>query len=91
MFAIQAIISGRVQMVMFRDFVQRKASGLKLFGTVRNLPDGTVEVLAEGNRGALDALVEHLQKGPLLARVDGVAVEWMEPKGDRKGFSIEYS
>ena len=84
-------MSGRVQLVMFRDFVERKASGLRLVGHVRNLPDGTVEVIAEGNKDSLDALVLHLQKGPLLARVDGVAVEWVKPSGTYTGFSIQYS
>ena len=91
MFAVKAIVSGRVQLVMFRDFVQRKASTLKLVGTVRNLPDGTVEVLAEGEKEKLDSLVAHLQKGPVLARVDGVEVEWQEPKGNLQGFTINYS
>lgn len=90
MFAIKAIVSGRVQLVMFRDFVQRKASTLKLSGTVRNLSNGTVEVVAEGEKEKLDSLVILLRKGPILARVDAVAVEWVKPRGDFKGFSIEY-
>lgn len=76
---------------MFRDFVQRKASLLKLSGTVRNVSNGTVEVFAEGEKENLETLIAHLQKGPVLARVDGVAVEWVEPKGDFQGFTINYS
>lgn len=87
---LRAVISGRVQLVMFRDFVQRKASKLKLVGAVRNLPDGTVEVIAEGENTELEVLVESLKQGPLLARVDGVAVEWREPTGTFEGFSIRY-
>ncbi len=89
--ALKAVVSGRVQLVMFRDFVERKASGLRLVGYARNLSDGTVEVIAEGEKEALDALALHLQKGPLLARVDGVAVEWVKPSGAYTGFSIQYS
>ncbi len=88
--ALHAVISGRVQLVMFRDFVQRKATGLHLMGEVRNLKDGTVTVVAEGERAGLEKLVEHLKRGPLLSRVDGVAVEWKEPKGVFKSFSINY-
>jgi acylphosphatase len=91
MFAVKVIVSGRVQLVMFRDFVQRKASHLKLLGTVRNMPDGTVEVRAEGEKVKLDTLVALLHTGPVLARVDGVAVEWVEPKGNFQGFTINYS
>lgn len=90
MFAVRAIVSGRVQLVMFRDFVERKASGLGLVGVVQNLSDGTVEVLAQGGKEKLEALIALLHKGPVLARVDAVAVEWVEPKGDFKGFSIQY-
>ncbi|MBX9765325.1 acylphosphatase [Patescibacteria group bacterium] len=90
MIGLKATISGRVQLVMFRDFVQRKATALGLSGSVRNVEDGTVEVFAEGEKSALEKLVTHLHKGPLLARVDGVAVEWKEPEGKFKGFSIQY-
>ncbi len=89
-FACRAVVSGRVQLVMFRDFVQRKSTGLKLVGTVRNLPDGTVEVLAEGSKESLDALITLLHTGPVLARVDAVALEWVEPKGQFQSFSIQY-
>jgi len=85
---IHCIVKGRVQMVMFRDFAQRKARGLRLAGTVRNLDDGTVMVVAQGNKPELDALVEKLHKGPLLARVDDVRVEWREPTQSFGGFKI---
>lgn len=88
--AFRAKISGRVQLVMYRDFVQRKAGSLGLAGEVRNLKDGAVEVIAEGERGELESLAEHLKRGPLLSRVDAVDVEWREPKGEFKSFSIQY-
>jgi len=87
---IEAIVSGRVQMVMYRDFTQRKASGLKLSGEVRNLPDGTVEVVAEGPREKLERLVEKLHTGPVLARVDDVKVEWRPASGTFSKFRIAY-
>jgi len=85
---IHCIVSGRVQMVMFRDFVQRKARGLRLTGAVRNLPDGAVDVVAQGSKESLEALVAKLHKGPLLARVDDVSVEWREPSKSFDGFQI---
>ncbi len=78
-------------MVMYRDFVERKASAGGIVGEVRNLNDGTVEVIAEGKKGMLEKLVEDLKKGALLSRVDEVAVEWREPTGAFAGFSISYS
>lgn len=88
--AFRAVISGRVQLVMYRDFVQRKASALGVAGEVKNLKDGTVEIIAEGKRAILEKLIETLHKGPVLARVDSVKVEWREPTGMFTGFSIRY-
>jgi len=88
---LEAIVSGRVQMVMFRDFVQRKASGLKLTGEVRNKKDGTVEVTAEGTRSQLEKLVTKLHKGSLLSRVEHVSLSWLPSSGSYKKFTITYA
>ncbi len=85
-----AIVSGRVQMVMFRDFTQRKGSSLKLTGQVRNLADGTVEVLAEGSRASLEELLAKLHKGPLLAHVEGVTASWLPATKEFTKFKISY-
>jgi acylphosphatase len=61
--------------VGFRWFAMREATRLRLKGYVRNLPDGTVEVCAQGARGALDALAAVLAKGPPAGRVSGVDKE----------------
>lgn len=87
---LEAIVSGRVQMVMYRDFAQRKASGLKLTGWVRNLPDTTVKVVAEGPREKLDKLLEKLHRGPVLAHVEKVEPSWLPATGEFKGFIISY-
>lgn len=86
--AFRAIISGRVQMVMYRDFVQRKARGLGVVGTVKNLPDGTVEVIAEGEKEVLEKYIRKLRRGPLLSRVEDVRVEWRELLGTFSDFVI---
>jgi len=75
---------------MFRDFVQRKARSLGISGTVENLPDRSVEVVAEGEEDALLKLIEHMNKGPFLARVLRVAVTWQEPSGTFRDFKIIY-
>ena len=87
---LEATVSGRVQMVMYRDFAQRKARGLRLVGEVQNLKDGTVRVVAEGPRANLEAYVEKLKKGPLLARVESVRVDFGEAAGGYTDFSIRY-
>jgi acylphosphatase len=87
---MHATIHGKVVMVMFRDFIQRKARTLGLKGTVKNLPDRSVEVVAQGSRDSLDTLVEHLHKGPFLARVLKVDVQWRKPKEKLGGFNILY-
>jgi acylphosphatase len=66
------LVRGRVQGVGFRWFVVRLAERLDLGGAVRNLPNGTVEVMAEGGAAALAELEQGLRQGPRLARVDGV-------------------
>lgn len=83
-------IEGRVQMVMFRDFAQRKARSLDVVGWVRNLADGTVEVVAQGTPDTLKAYVALLHEGSILSRVDSVSVEWRAPSGYFDDFVIKY-
>ncbi|MFQ3598649.1 MAG: acylphosphatase [Chloroherpetonaceae bacterium] len=70
--AIHAIAEGRVQGVGYRWFVQKTATKLGIKGYVRNLPDGTVELEAEGDTESLDALINEMKKGPLGANVQAV-------------------
>jgi acylphosphatase len=85
--SLHAVVYGDVQGVGFRYFVQRRAEEMGLAGWVRNRPDGSVEVVAEGNRAALGRLLELLTKGPGLADVDGVDAEWGKETGLR-GFAV---
>ncbi len=87
---LRAVVRGRVQLVMFRDFVQRKASRLGLVGFVHNLRDGSVEVVAQGEKRVLEALIEKIRAGSILSRVDEVAVEWREASEQHQGFRIIY-
>ena len=85
---IFCIVRGRVQMVMFRDFVCRKARGFELIGYVKNCPDGSVEVLAQGDEKLLHKYIALLNKGSLLSRVEKVEVQWREPSMNFGNFSI---
>lgn len=87
---LRATVSGRVQMVMYRDFATRKARSLHIVGTVENLTDGTVEVVAQGEEKDLEDYIQKLRRGSILSRVDGVALEWREPSGAYEGFKIVY-
>lgn len=81
---LRALVSGTVQGVGFRWFVQRHACALGLRGYARNLPDGRVEVVAEGPRARLEALAVHLRQGPPGAQVAAVDAAW-EPLGTGEG------
>ena len=84
---MRAIISGRVQGVGYRAYCSRTAVGLGVDGTVRNRPDGTVEVVAEGDPDAVDALLDWCRGGPRYARVRSVESTSEEPVGET-GFRI---
>ena len=82
------LISGRVQGVGFRWYVEREAATLGIAGWVRNREDGRVEVMATGTRQQLSALHGRLREGPRAARVDEVAVS-PAPFLNAKSFGIE--
>jgi len=87
---LEAVVSGRVQLVMYRDFAARNARGLGLLGEVKNLADGTVRVVAEGPRATLETFAERLKRGSVLSRVDRVALAYKPATGDYQSFSITY-
>lgn len=75
---LSARITGRVQGVGFRNFTQRRARRLGVTGWVRNERDGSVRLEAEGPREALESLVDAVEEGPRLARVEQVRVDWSD-------------
>ena len=81
------VVSGRVQGVFYRDSCQRMAADLGVRGSVRNLPDGSVEVVAEGDRDAVGRLAEWCGTGPDRAIVTKVDIADEEPAGE-KGFRV---
>ena len=82
------VISGRVQGVGFRWFVEREAQILGIAGWVRNDPDGSVEVLAIGTPEQLSGLRSRLQEGPRAARVDDVEESDAEPVAGLNSFQV---
>ena len=88
MIKLEAIVSGVVQGVRYRVYVQDAATELELVGSVRNLPDGTVVVVAEGAPDILKEFVEHLHEGSLQAKVESVAIEWGTASRTLDEFSV---
>jgi acylphosphatase len=80
-------VRGRVQGVFFRAETRERARSLDVDGWVTNAPDGSVEAVLEGDRERIDSLVRWLGRGPSLAEVEDVEVDWEEPRGER-GFTV---
>lgn len=84
-------VSGRVQGVFFRDYTRKWASSLSLTGWVRNLNDGRVEVMVEGEKERIEELIERLREGSPMAEVKDVETEWQEFKGEFSDFRITWA
>ena len=83
---LHCVIYGRVQGVGFRAYVQANALALGLAGKVKNLPDGSLEIVAVGPSAALKTLLEQCRTGPAAASVGGVEVEWNVAEQDEYPF-----
>lgn len=83
-------VYGRVQMVMFRDFIKRAARARGVVGTVQNNLDGSVIIISEGEEAVLQEILKLAEKGSMFAHVDRVDEEWAEPLGGYKNFDILY-
>jgi acylphosphatase len=80
-------VSGKVQNVGFRYYTARTAQEFNIDGLVRNEPDGTVYIEAEGEKDALDGFVSWCRRGPQWARVDGFDIQ-EQPAMNYKGFNV---
>ncbi len=85
---LQVIVSGMVQGVNFRAYTRREAERLGLRGYALNRSDGTVEVVAEGERAALQKLFVWLHRGPPSARVEQVSLHWGSASGEFTRFEV---
>ncbi len=81
-------VLGEVQGIGFRNFVRWQARVLGLTGWVKNLPDGRVEVLVEGEESKVLNLLKLIKEGPPLAEVERVDVDWEESSGQLSGFEV---
>jgi len=86
--AFIGLIQGRVQGVGFRYFTRNKGLELKLTGWVRNLPDGSVEVMALGPRSSLEQFMHLLRTGPIGSRVERTDFQWIQAPEKNEGFEI---
>ena len=84
------IVSGLVQGVFFRATTRQKALSLGLSGWVKNLTDGKVEAVFEGEKEKVKEMVEWAKKGPDSAQVDGVKVDWEKYTGHFSNFEVKY-
>jgi acylphosphatase len=86
----QVLISGRVQGVFFRAHTRDEARARGLKGWVRNLPDGRVAALFEGDKAVIDTMLTWCHQGPPYAHVDEVQVNWQPYVGDQEDFRVVY-
>ena len=85
---LDVTVHGIVQGVFFRHHTRIEATSLGLVGTVRNQPNGSVRVIADGPRDRLERLLEWLRHGPELAVVERVDAAWSDADGTYTGFDI---
>lgn len=87
---VRAIVMGRVQGVWFRASTRDRANHLGVTGWARNLPDGTVEIVAQGEDAQVQALMEWARQGPPQARVTDLRVEELSDSVELKEFEVRY-
>ncbi|MFC1693448.1 acylphosphatase [Candidatus Latescibacterota bacterium] len=88
--AVHMIVHGRVQGVGFRFFVRDQAAPHGIKGWVKNLPNGTVEIFAGGEKENLDNFIKVVNKGPFLGYVSELTLEWVEPTDSYTDFRINF-
>ncbi len=81
-------VSGRVQGVYFRKSTKKKAKKLNVFGWVRNLSDGRVEAIFEGEENMVEQIIDWCKKGPVFAKVEDMEAIKEEYKGEFSGFEV---
>jgi acylphosphatase len=87
----RVLISGRVQGVAFRAYTRSVARQTGVYGWVRNLPDGRVEAVFEGDQEKVESVVAWCRKGPPSGRVDDLQIYEEQPTGEFADFDITYS
>jgi acylphosphatase len=90
MSTVRAIVTGRVQGVWYRAHTRDKALQLGLTGYARNLPDGSVEIVAQGDKAKIEALMDWARLGPPMAEVANIEVTETSSDSDHETFEIRY-
>jgi acylphosphatase len=85
---VQVMYSGRVQGVGFRYLTKRVSAGFEVLGIVRNLPDGRVELVVEGDESEINAFRVAIRESGLGPMIRNESELWSEPRGDFRGFEI---
>jgi len=88
--AAHLIARGRVQGVGFRFFAHRVARGRGITGWVKNLPDGSVEIHAEGEKQAMEEFISRIKEGPRFGSVSDIEQVWIEPTGRYTDLDIRF-
>ena len=88
MASFHAYVYGHVQGVFYRSYLAKNARELDLVGYVRNLSNGSVEVLAEGEKPQLEKLIEFMKVGSPAAHVDDYTINWLKPAGEYLQFHV---
>lgn len=83
-------ISGRVQGVWFRQSTKQTAEQYGVSGSCRNCPDGSVQAIFEGEERAVRAVVDWCRRGPEMARVDELQVDWQAATGEFERFTVRH-
>ena len=87
---VHIFVSGLVQGVFFRQGTKNRAEKLGLTGWVRNLPDGRVEIVAEGEKEKIEKLIDWAKKGPIFAKVGNLEFQFENYQAEFKNFEIKY-
>lgn len=77
---IHCVVSGKVQRVGYRDYIECYAKERGLFGWIKNLENGGVEIVLQGTPDELKTCIEVLNQGSPLARVENMAIDWRSPE-----------
>ncbi|MBI2133990.1 acylphosphatase [Candidatus Woesearchaeota archaeon] len=87
---VHIILSGKVQGVTFREHARKNAEKLGITGFVKNLQDGTVEIIAEGDDDKINIFIRECKRGPLMAFVKKADIREERPTGGFEGFEIRF-
>ena len=87
---VRVLVSGRVQGVFYREYLRRRAAALAVSGWVKNLPDGRVEAVFEGEEEAVREAVDYAREGPPFARVSGLRATAEPVSGERGPFEVRH-